>query len=245
MALGQCGKGEMCDILMSFHPVFFSVFMSTWRAERCQNARSWIPFCPEYRLLFVFLFQPFVGCNEIFNLKHILLFWWPALVVSSSWPKMQALCKSQIVHAFFRALFRPVGIRYKPPFARQLRMLNAYWEGCPVQAAKALKKAMESGNVDVLKEAIAVAKEQKVSQEAGKWQWGFVTFANLLHKVFALQKSAAGGWWLFSCLYASCRICWKLWRNTWHWPQKYVLLLVDPAFQTFLLTWVGRAGCDL
>ena len=39
-----------------------------------------------------------------------------------------------------------------------------------MQAAKALKKAMESGNVEVLKEAIAAAKVQKVSHEAGKWQ---------------------------------------------------------------------------
>ena len=35
-------------------------------------------------------------------------FWFggPALAVSSSWPKMQALCKSQIVHTFFRILSR-------------------------------------------------------------------------------------------------------------------------------------------
>ena len=87
---------------------------------------------PEYRFVLntvcylFFCFSRSLGANEIFNLKHIFLFWWPALVVSSSWPKMLALCKSQIVHTFFRALFRPVGIRYKPPFARQLRMLNAY-----------------------------------------------------------------------------------------------------------------------
>ena len=39
-----------------------------------------------------------------------------------------------------------------------------------MQAAKALKKAMESGNVQNLKEAIAAAKAEKVSHEAGKWQ---------------------------------------------------------------------------
>ena len=57
----------------------------------------------------------------------------------------------------------------------------------------------------------------------------------MLQKDSAVQKLAAGGWWLFSCLYAVCRICWKLWIDTWHWPQKYVLLLVDPAFQTVSL----------
>ena len=34
------------------------------------------------------------------------------------------------------------------------------------------------------------------------------------------------------------RMCWKLWINSLHWPQKYVLvivLLVDPAFQTLSL----------
>ena len=69
-----------------------------------------------------------------------------------------------------------------------------------MQAAKALKKAMESGNVQNLKEAIAAAKAQKVSHEAGKWQWGVVTFANLLYIDSVVQKSAAGGRWFFRCL---------------------------------------------
>jgi len=39
-----------------------------------------------------------------------------------------------------------------------------------VEAAKELKKTIESGNAQALKEAIDVAKSHKVSHEAGKWQ---------------------------------------------------------------------------
>lgn len=49
-----------------------------------------------------------------------------------------------------------------------------------VQAAKELKKTMESGNAQALKEAIDVAKSHKVSHEAGKWQWERNTLAEVL-----------------------------------------------------------------
>ena len=95
-----------------------------------------------------------------------------------------------------------------------------------MQAAKALKKAMESGNVQNLKEAIAAAKAQKVSHEAGKWQWlSHLQICCTLILLCKNQQLVAGG------SFAACRMCWKLWINSLHWPQKYVLLLVDPAFQ--------------
>jgi len=48
-----------------------------------------------------------------------------------------------------------------------------------ISAEEELKKAMESGNVVVLKHAIERAKAEKVSQEAGRWQCGIGTFAHV------------------------------------------------------------------
>ena len=74
------------DVISSFDD--FRVFMSTWHVECCQNARSRIPF-------FVCLCKCSLGVNEIWNVEQIFLVVYPGTVVSSSsWPKMQGLCKS-------------------------------------------------------------------------------------------------------------------------------------------------------
>ena len=56
-------------------------------------------------------------------------------------------------------------------------------------------------------------------------------------------RAKISNWWLVVvwCFLAACRIWWNY--AEMH-CSKYVLLLVDPAFQTFsLFTWVGREGC--
>ena len=63
-----------------------------------------------------------------------------------------------------------------------------------MQAAKALKKAMESGNVEVLKEAIAAAKAQKVSQEAGEMAVRDCHICKCVAKRFCRAKISS--WWL-------------------------------------------------
>ena len=61
--------------------------------------------------------------------------------------------------------------------------------------------------------------------------WCCLRSLGQLKRRAAVQKSATGGWWLFSC----CRIWWNY--AEMH-CSKYVLLLVDPAFQTLsLFTW--------
>ena len=114
-------------------------------------------------------------------------------------------------------------------------MLNAYWEECLVQAAKALKKAMESANVEVLKEAIAAAKAEKVSQEAGKWQWGSVTFANVLNKLT--------GDCLAACMLRAGHVGSYGKIHGLGLRSMFFCLSILPS-KLFLFTWVGKAGCD-
>ena len=55
--------------------------------------------------------------------------------------------------------------------------------------------------------------------------WCCLRSLGQLKRRAAVQKSATGGWWLFSC----CRVWWNY--AEMH-CSKYVLLLVDRAFQT-------------
>ena len=162
-----------------------------------------LPKCQIPNTGFVFCFcKSSLGANEILNVEHIFPVWWPCLGSFQFLAKNARVVQISKFDTFPCTWSRPV-CRNKPPFASQLRMLNAYREECPVQAAKALKKAMESGNVEVLKEAIAAAKAEKVSPEAGNWQWGFVLFVNMLCWTKTLpckNRQLVGGGCLAACM---------------------------------------------